>query len=99
MSGKKGAPNRPGKEPEDNEVVHLQEITARDANDTLDLGASVGVRRVAFGFHDTWFEWAMTVRGSLQIYGISRSCQSGKRVVRSSFFPLSIRSNLGKTKR
>jgi hypothetical protein len=56
MSGKEGTSDRPCEEPEHDEVVHLQEIAARDANYVFDFGASLGARRLALGFHDTWFQ-------------------------------------------
>jgi len=64
MSWKEGTPDRPCEEPEHDEVVHLQEIAARDANYVFDFGASLGARRPALGFHDTWFQSAMSFGGS-----------------------------------
>src|SRR4029077_11008214 len=51
MSRKEGTPDRPCEEPEHDEVVHLQEIAARDANYVFDSGDSVGARRLALAFH------------------------------------------------
>ena len=56
MSGKEGTTDRPCEESEHEEIVHLQEIAARDTNYVFDFGASLGARRLAFGFHDTWFQ-------------------------------------------
>jgi hypothetical protein len=40
MYGRKGAPDRRCVVPEHNEVVHLEEIAARDSNHVFDFGAS-----------------------------------------------------------
>src|ERR1700738_3586366 len=95
MSRKEGTPDRSGEEPEHNEVVHFQEIAARNANHVLDIGASLGVRGVALGFHVTWFETAMTCGGEVQLYEISRLCQSGKgrAGLLLSLFSISIKSS------
>ena len=75
MSGKEGPSDRACKEPEHDEVVHLKEIAARDANHVFDFGVSLGARRLARGFHGPWFEWAMSFGGDSQAYEISPSCQ------------------------
>src|ERR1700732_3900989 len=97
MSRKEGTPDRSGEEPEHNEVVHFQEIAARNANHVLDIGASLGARRVALGFHVTWFETAMICGGRTSTLRDFSFLPIGKRGVRACFCPcFRFRSNLRK---